>query len=67
MDEDEEITKLDDAMWDPAECLVMLGQGCETDLEGSILPNISVHTVNGLHDFRTLMITISVEGRAVMC
>lgn len=39
----EEVELEEEVMLDPAELLTMIGQGLETDAEGSILPHVSVH------------------------
>jgi len=54
-----------DIMVDPADVLPMIDQGLETDNEGAILPHVSVHAMNGSHDFRTMRVTVSVKGKAV--
>ncbi|KAG5600366.1 hypothetical protein H5410_031736 [Solanum commersonii] len=55
----------DDIMVDPAEFFTMIGQGLEIDNEGAILPHVSVHAMNGSHDFRTMRVTVSVKGKVV--
>ncbi|XP_070022382.1 uncharacterized protein [Nicotiana sylvestris] len=61
----EEVELEEEVMFDPAQLLTMIGQGLETDAEGSILPHVSVHAINGLHDFRTMRVAVSVKGKAV--
>lgn len=48
----------EEAMVDTAELLSMMGQNFETDQEGAILPHISVRAMNGIHDFRTMRVTV---------
>ncbi|XP_049345420.1 uncharacterized protein LOC125809928 [Solanum verrucosum] len=55
----------DDIMVDPTEFFTMIGQGLETDNEGAILTHVSVHAMNGSHDFRTMRVTMSVKGKVV--
>ncbi|PHT84185.1 hypothetical protein T459_12628 [Capsicum annuum] len=61
-DESEETKEL---MVDPAEFLTMIGQKLETDENRSILPHVSVRTMNGIHDFRTIRVTASVKEKVV--
>lgn len=61
----EESTAVEEEMMDPGELLAMMAQGLETDSEGSILPHVSMHEMNGIHDFRTMRVTVSVKGKAV--
>ncbi|OIT26376.1 hypothetical protein A4A49_56933, partial [Nicotiana attenuata] len=55
----------EEVMFDAAELLTIMAQGLETDEEGSILPLVSMHAVSGIHDFRTMRVTVSVKGKAV--
>lgn len=43
----------------------MIGQGVKTDDEGSSLPHLSTHAMNGLDDFRCMRVTVSVKGNAI--
>jgi len=43
----------------------MIDQDLETNIEGAILPHVSVHAMNGSHDFKTMRVTVSVKGKAV--
>lgn len=52
-------------MLDPTELLSMIAQGLETDSEGLILPHVSVHALNGIHDFRTIRVTTSIRRKAI--
>ncbi|XP_075103740.1 uncharacterized protein LOC142178308 [Nicotiana tabacum] len=64
-EEIEEVELEDEVMLDSPELITMIGQGLETNVEGSILPHVSVHAMNGLHDFRTMRVIVSVKGKDV--
>ncbi|KAF3641486.1 hypothetical protein FXO38_21615 [Capsicum annuum] len=48
VDEGEEVTELEENLWDPAECLPMLGHGLETESEGLITPHVSIYAMNDM-------------------
>lgn len=55
----------EEAIFDAAELLTIMAQGLETDEEGSILPLVSMHAISGIHDFRTMRVTVFVTGKDV--
>ncbi|PHT64825.1 hypothetical protein T459_29250 [Capsicum annuum] len=65
VDEGEEVTELEENLWDPAECLPMLGHGLETESEGLITPHVSIYAMNGLYNFRTMRVNIYLKGKAI--
>ncbi|PHT68550.1 hypothetical protein T459_28037 [Capsicum annuum] len=52
-------------MVDLAGFFTMIGQELETGENGSILPHVSVHAMNGVHDFRTMRVTVFVKEKVV--
>lgn len=50
---------------DPLEIFAMMAQGLATDSEGSIMPHVSVHVMNGVQDFRTMRVTTSFRVKAI--
>lgn len=47
---------------DPTEFMTMIGDSPD---QVDVLPYVYVHAMNGLHDFRTMIITISIKGKVV--
>ncbi|PHT35586.1 hypothetical protein CQW23_23286 [Capsicum baccatum] len=62
---EDESEKTEELMVDPAEFLTMISQELETNENGSILPHVLVHAMNGIHEFRTIRVTIFVKGKVV--
>ncbi|PHU04209.1 hypothetical protein BC332_25031 [Capsicum chinense] len=57
--------KTEELMVDPAEFLTMISQELETNENGSFLPHVLVHAMNGIHEFRTIRVTTFVKGKVV--
>ncbi|XP_070050283.1 uncharacterized protein [Nicotiana tomentosiformis] len=55
----------EEVMLDPTKLLTMIAHGLETDPEWSILPHAFVHAMNDIHDFRTMIVTVSIKEKAV--
>lgn len=53
----------EEMMLDPVELLTTITHGLETASEGSILPHVFVHAMNGIHDFRTMRVTTSIKEK----
>ncbi|KAF3652903.1 hypothetical protein FXO37_17281 [Capsicum annuum] len=50
---------------DNVELFAMMAQGFPTDVEGSIMPCVSVHAMNGVYDCKKVRVTSTVKGKAV--
>ncbi|PHT42008.1 hypothetical protein CQW23_20862 [Capsicum baccatum] len=53
----------DECIMDNVELFAMMARGFPTDAEGSIMPCVSVHAMNGVYDFKTTRITSSGKGK----
>lgn len=66
MDESQEPVELEEnVMLDAVDFLTIMAQGLETDEDGSILPNVSMHAISGIHDFRTTRVKVSIKSKVV--
>ncbi|KAF3644752.1 hypothetical protein T459_23859 [Capsicum annuum] len=61
----ESVEEEDEGVMNNVELCAMMAQGFPTNEEGSIMPCVSVHTLNGVYDFKTIRVTSSVNGKAV--
>lgn len=55
----------EECLLDSAEMFAMMPQGLATDAEGSIMPHVSVHAMNGTYDFRTMRVTTTIKGKVI--
>ncbi|KAF3680331.1 hypothetical protein FXO37_03370 [Capsicum annuum] len=64
-EEKDESKETEELMVDLAGFFTMIAQELETGENGSILPHVSVHAMNGVRDFRTMRVTVFVKEKVV--